>query len=561
MRQLQIGTLLLLALAGASALTAQPYDSAYVRYNSQGKLDYTSGNRVPDFGYAGYAGGRSDPPATFGRTIEVRPRSNSANSPADDTALVQQKLDDAAALQPNPASQEPPLRILVLLKAGTYWIDGTLRIPSNVVLAGEGAQQTILRRRWLTERNTGLEGTALSKRRAATVVRIGRPNYRDEGKFDPLDFPANATAIIRATAPLAVGSRRLELPNTRYSLFVEEGVDLVIGSRATSGWFDQADPDGVARWRRAPAGTFDVVYQRRIVRVARNGGSDGRSIVVTLDAPIFSKLDTPEVFSFNPESVCRESGLERLTVTIDTRGEDTEGHAEVGVQMVNAENCWVRDVKVEHFSYAGVRLGPGVTRSSVLNCSAVEPHSDPKDPAAKRYNFTTGGAQLVLFENCDTSKGRHSLASNGGVRDSGIVFLNCRINRPLAVAEPHRHWAQGVLYDSVTVTNRNGLGGFMFALSWRGDEGASDKNGRVGHGWSAVNCVLWRCDADGGGILVQNPPLAQNYAIGCSGNVTGSWQWSAPIGLVEHTGHRGQMRIASLYRAQRAEAWPQTRSR
>lgn len=39
----------------------------------------------------------------------------------------------------------------------------------------------------------------------------------------------------------------------------------------------------------------------------------------------------------------------------------------------------------------------------------------------------------------------------------------------------------------------------------------------IGHGWAAVHSFLWNCDVDAtyGKIGLQQPPTAQNYAIGC----------------------------------------------
>ncbi len=39
----------------------------------------------------------------------------------------------------------------------------------------------------------------------------------------------------------------------------------------------------------------------------------------------------------------------------------------------------------------------------------------------------------------------------------------------------------------------------------------------TGHGWRGAQQVYWNCEASE--IVVQQPPTAQNYAIGCTGNV------------------------------------------
>jgi hypothetical protein len=70
-----------------------------------------------------------------------------------------------------------------------------------------------------------------------------------------------------------------------------------------------------------------------------------------------------------------------------------------------------------------------------------------------------------------------------------------------------------------------------------------------GHGWAGAQQVFWNCTAKT--IVVQRPPTAQNWAIGCRGTwVKGSWAPDAPDGAVESPGRPVLPR--SLYRAQLA---------
>jgi hypothetical protein len=79
----------------------------------------------------------------------------------------------------------------------------------------------------------------------------------------------------------------------------------------------------------------------------------------------------------------------------------------------------------------------------------------------------------------------------------------------------------------------------------RGDMGTA-------HGWSAAHSVAWNGDMAGKTLVVQKPPTAQNYAIGCFGNVTGTGPFTQPAGHIEGTGRRG-LTPKSLFQAQLAD--------
>jgi len=144
------------------------------------------------------------------------------------------------------------------------------------------------------------------------------------------------------------------------------------------------------------------------------------------------------------------------------------------------------------------------------------------------YNFNTYVySQLNLFKNCYASKGRHHYISNGTSSTSGNVFLRCTSDAINAANEGHRQWTQGMLYDNHKEINLKR--DFVLGLYNRVAMG-------TGHGWAAVHSVLWNCDVDAtyGKIALQQPPTAQNYAIGCfAKTITGNpiSATNFPIGL------------------------------
>jgi hypothetical protein len=76
----------------------------------------------------------------------------------------------------------------------------------------------------------------------------------------------------------------------------------------------------------------------------------------------------------------------------------------------------------------------------------------------------------------------------------------------------------------------------------------------TGHGWSSANSVAWNCDARRSGvdgqILIQRPPTAQNFAIGCKGVVTGNGPFNHPTGYIERPNSLDSLVPHSLYEAQ-----------
>jgi hypothetical protein len=72
------------------------------------------------------------------------------------------------------------------------------------------------------------------------------------------------------------------------------------------------------------------------------------------------------------------------------------------------------------------------------------------------------------------------------------------------------------------------------------------------HGWGIAHSVAWNCDVGNRTLIVQRPPTGQNYAIGCTGVVTGvkpPAPFLEPEGFIEGANRPGLVPV-SLYRAQ-----------
>lgn len=186
----------------------------------------------------------------------------------------------------------------------------------------------------------------------------------------------------------------------------------------------------------------------------------------------------------------------------------------------------------------------GATQVTVADCRALDPRG--RIEGGRRYNFDAEArSQQILFTECAATGGRHSGIVNGGGSASGIVFHRLTATGSSASSEGHRRWSQGILFDNHTELRPDTDRTLM--LGNRGDYGTA-------HGWAAVNSVAWNCDAAGTEIVVQQPPTAQNYAIGCRGKVDGNGPFKEPAGEIQGTG-RSEVTPGSLYEAQRADRY------
>jgi chitodextrinase len=246
------------------------------------------------------------------------------------------------------------------------------------------------------------------------------------------------------------------------------------------------------------------------------------------------------IYKYDPTNIRKNVGVEKLLVDIVTAGPDSENHAVDAITFVGAEDSWLRDATMQHFVHAGVQF-TNSTRCTVERSRAIEPHSIVT--GERRYNFSTYHAQLILFRDCFASFSRHAFVTNGTTTDSGNVALNSTIDHNLTFAEAHRRWSTGLLFDHLVAVNRSS--GDVFGFYNRGNYG-------TGHGWATGHSVIWNTDASGGRIVVQQPPTAQNYAIGCAGNVTGSGPFAGPPGYQEGSNTPG-LQPASLYLEQVAQ--------
>ena len=486
--------------------------SSIVFEDSEGCLRYVmdeNDNRIVDFSFAGYQKGEETIP-----TVEVV----ATLSPiaGDNTSFIQAAIDSVANLSPNAEG----IRGAILLTEGIYEIHGTLQITeSGVVLRGVGAGDN-------PENSTILTGVGnLPAER----------NIIEAGGLGLADWTAQATGTLSpiTSSFIPVGSRTIKIGSPE---LYNSGDEVIIFHPSTDAWLASINYGatvGDAPWT---PNQIDIFYKRTLTNVNLANGK------ATLDIPIYDHFDrslaTAQIYKLAETDIKTNIGIENLRIDILTNGELTEDHARNAIELRGVEDCWVSDVTGLHFSYAMVDMNVA-SRVTVQNCKGLEPHS--LIDGGKRYNFTVGRkSNNILFTNCEASEGRHSFVSNGTSSASGIVFHNCRSSGDYSTTEGHRRWSQALLYDNITFTNPNTTR--LVGLYSRGSFG-------TGHGWSATNSVAWNIDMPSSNtVIIQQPPLRQNYGIACQGMVSGQGPFPQPRGYIENSGSTPL--IASLYEKQ-----------
>jgi hypothetical protein len=537
---------------------AATWQSQLVTMDAGGNLTYNtdpaSGSKIADFSHAGYHGGEIPLPNVGSGAGDIPVKVTVSAITGDNTALIQDAIDQVSAL-PMLANG---YRGAVRLSSGTFTISGTLVISeSGVVLAGSGTDTVI--------RNT-FSGAGSADASGYTIITA--KGNSGGSPFSNNLVASSSTAITTGVIP--VGSYSFEVADS--SQYAVGDLVLVV-QPWTDAWLATINYGGTDTTGYGGATNNNVWtssggphrYQRYIKKI--EGGT------ITLDAPVFENLMRDLAPSYlikynatGTNNYKTHIGIENLLIENTYASDTDENHADNSIVFKRTQDCWARNVITRYFSHAGIMFMDASTRATVMNCSAI----DPKGVATggRFYNFGTERAQLILFTKCYARGARHSYICNGTTLDNGIVFHDSVADKPIATAEAHRLWSNGILYDNVRFTNHNVT--TALGLYNRGSMGTS-------HGWAAVHSVAWNCAVSNGKRISIQRPLdtgptnahgAQNYAIGCmiytgtgvtgalgnANNVTGQGAFNnsyITAGHIEGTNQAG-IEPASLYTAQLA---------
>jgi len=462
----------------ASLASAADFAKRYVHVGADGRLVYETGprgDRMPDYSHAGYEGGGVEPPLVPASVV-VTPIDG------DDTAEIQRAIDLVSAREPGGDG----FRGAVLLEAGTYEIEGQLRIAAaGVVLRGWGRDR---------EGRTTLVATGLDRRAVIRVLGPEAPPVDGAARV-PITaafVPCGAARLTLAPGHgLAVGDRvRVEHPSTR-EWIAALGMDR-FPSRGGGSWLD---------WK---PGTLDLAWERVVDAV------DGDAI--TLDVPLPMALDAAvaqaTVARLEWPGRLERVGIERLQ--LESAGDPSrpgdEDHAWDGVSLANVRDAWVRDCTFEGFAGSAVNVVDSATRVTVERCRSRAPRSEIG--GWRRRTFFIGGGQ-VLVRDCTAEDGREDFGV-GHLAPGPNAFVRCRAVGAHGASGPLGSWATGVLYDGVEIDG----GALRLTNREIADQGV---------GWASANGTAWGCTAPV--IECRMPPTAATWAAGPRGEVVGDGFW------------------------------------
>lgn len=165
---------------------------------------------------------------------------------------------------------------------------------------------------------------------------------------------------------------------------------------------------------------------------------------------------------------------------------------------------WVKDVAVEDTQNT-IALGSTVRRVTLENVHVR--HALPFTGAASPADIAISGTQILVHRSSVSGKRVWPIVTQVGVTGPNVVL---EFTSDEAGIAPHQRWATGLLVDSSEFrsgTERRP----NIAFSNRAHAGS-------GHGWSVGWAVAWNVKADY--VLIQQPPGAKNWCIGCTGRPT-----------------------------------------
>lgn len=489
-------------------------EASKVVYDDNGCLRYwvdQEENRIPDFSYAGYRQGDDSIPL-IPTVMELDPIDG------DNTNHIQDALDQLAERTLSPEG----IRGAILLKAGTYPIHGSIRIPADgIVLRGERHESGDLL--------TTIEGIGNVPAERDLILVGDNPGVNWKNVAN--DIKADVISDF-----IPAGSRTLAISDP--SIF-GVGDRVVVHHPSTTTWLKSIDFGATNTDEPWQEGNLDLLYPRTISAIYPESGK------IVLDVPIYDhfnrELATSSVHLWDDAGIVRNAGVEDLQINIITDGPESENHVWTAVKLDGVEDCWVRGIVAKNFSYAAVNMVVA-NQVTVVDCEGLEPHSEIT--GARRYNFAVNRqSSNVLFQRCHATYGRHSFVSNGANEASNIVWHDCTSEHDLTSSEGHRRWSQALLFDNITFSNAET--GRIVGLYNRGNYG-------TGHGWSSVHSVAWNLTLPyNGKLVVQKPPGRQNYGIGGQGLILGLGPFIHDPGFIEL--QRTEPLPSSLYLAQKSQ--------
>jgi hypothetical protein len=460
----------LVAVLGGVALSAQT--STWVSVGPDGRLHYGAderGNRLIDFSFAGYKGGGV-------RLPDVRVARRVKPIAGDNTSHLQAAIDEVSAMPLGPEG----FRGAVLLESGTYELAGSLHIgASGVVLRGSGSHGS------------------------GTLMRVvGAPHrFIDISGSGSWQLQGNAAAIVDRYVPSGATSFTVDSAAS-----LKRGDSILVQRPVTDAWIrfmrmDTLVRDGQPQTWIKPGTQINT--DRVVASIEGNR--------VTVDAPLTDSYDAAylnppgaTVVKYSFGGRIEQVGVESLRVEVPAQDKPISDSQYTLLRMNAVIDGWIRDVLAVD-TQNSTTFTHSVRRVTVDNVHIR--HTVPFSSAAAPADFAISGTQILLLRSSVGGQGVWPVVTQAGVTGPNVVL---NFKSETAGVAPHQRWATGLLVDSSELTGGTERRPNV-AFSNREYAGS-------GHGWSVGWAVAWNVQADY--LLIQQPPGAKNWCIGCSGQPT-----------------------------------------
>jgi hypothetical protein len=207
---------------------------------------------------------------------------------------------------------------------------------------------------------------------------------------------------------------------------------------------------------------------------------------VFLDVPLSDALDSKftaaSLVHYSFPGRIAEVGVEGLRITAPLAD---------AIHIDAVEDGWIRDLEIEE-TQNGIEIGPGAKRLTLTN---VHIGHSAGHSGARPADFSLAGTQILLDRCRVTGEGTWPVVTQAAATGP-LVVLNFGADH-LGIA-PHQPWATGLLVDGGKFPGGSehmpGVAFFSPAAAW---------------------AVAWNVSSPF--LLVQQPPGAMNWCIGCTG--------------------------------------------
>jgi hypothetical protein len=484
----------------AAAFVSAQATSSWVFVGPDGHLHYktdSQGNRIMDFSWAGYKGG--------GVPLPSVPTQRTVNpSGGDDTSAIQSAINAVSGLTPDANG----FRGAVLLAPGTFHIGSQLNInASGVVLRGSGSGSG----------GTTINMTGTTGFRAISLAGSGSRTTSNTVNITDSYVPSGSNTIhVSSTSGFNVGDT------------------VVLNRVVTSAWIhfmgmDTLTRNGAPQTWLNPGDTFHT--DRVVTAVGSN--------TLTVDAPITDSFDsaflgTPvgTISKYTWPTRISQVGAEHLRILAPI---GTTVYS--AVSMDNLIDGWLLDLVGQETQNA---FDINTNAKQVTEDHVINNVTTTQTRSAGTADFSINGSEV--FVNQCQSNGTGDWPIIAAAMGTGPAAALNFTSTQAAGISPHQRWYTGLLADNSKFPNApQGTPGVAYRD--RGDAGS-------GQGWTVGWAVAWNVDTPF--LLVQEPPGADNWCIGCVGTEISAARpggsGNEPNGIFESTGTH--VTPASLYLAQ-----------